>query len=208
MTVIPIVIGTISTVTKGLIQGLEGLIIGLVVNIQTSELLRSARTLRRVLDTWGDLLSLRLQWKNHQLTLMWKIHRDSVNNRCILQPEPTATQNTRWVESYPSAEIQSVYSAALADWATIHSLGESYSFTETQSVYSAAIADWATGHLLGESYPFTEMQSVYSAAPADWASGWLKIRGRSQNAHVSVPSFFAFISHLWEMRSIFYLFII
>ena len=31
--------------------------------IQTTELLRSARILRRVLETWEDLLSLSLRWK-------------------------------------------------------------------------------------------------------------------------------------------------
>ena len=33
-----------------------------VNTIQSTTLLRSARILRRVLDTWGDLLSLKLQW--------------------------------------------------------------------------------------------------------------------------------------------------
>ena len=66
MTVIPIVIGALDTVTKGLIQGLEDLEIRERVEIiQTPELLRSARILRRVLETWRDLLSLKLQWKNH-----------------------------------------------------------------------------------------------------------------------------------------------
>ena len=34
-----------------------------VETIQTTALLRSARILRRVLETWGDLLSLKLQWE-------------------------------------------------------------------------------------------------------------------------------------------------
>ena len=52
---IPIVIDALSTVTKGLIQGLEDLEIrGQVETIQTTALLRSARKLRRVLETWGD----------------------------------------------------------------------------------------------------------------------------------------------------------
>ena len=96
-----------------------------------------------------------------------------------------------------------------------HSLGESYPLAEMQSVYSTAPADWATGwgsltplqrcsrciqqprligplaggvlppcrdavgvfnspgwlgHSPGESYPPAEMQSVYSTAPADWAT--------------------------------------
>ena len=28
--------------------------------------------IRSVQETWGDLLSLRFQWKNHQLPLVWK----------------------------------------------------------------------------------------------------------------------------------------
>ena len=61
-TVIPIVIGALVTVTKGLVQRLEDLeITGWVETIQTTALLISARILRRVLNTWGDLLSLKLQ---------------------------------------------------------------------------------------------------------------------------------------------------
>ena len=64
VTIIPIVIGTFGTVTKGLLMGLEDLEVGgRVETIQTTALLRMARILRRVLETWGDLLSLRLQWK-------------------------------------------------------------------------------------------------------------------------------------------------
>ena len=51
VTYIPIVIGVLSIVTKGLIQGVEDLeITGRVVTIQTTALLRSTRILRRVLD--------------------------------------------------------------------------------------------------------------------------------------------------------------
>ena len=64
VTVIQIVIGVLSTVTKGHGQDLEDLEIREQVEaIQTTALLRSARIPRRVLETWGDLLSLRLQWK-------------------------------------------------------------------------------------------------------------------------------------------------
>ena len=62
--IIPIVIGAFGTVTKGLLKGLEDLGVGgRVVTIQTTALFRTAGILRRVLETWGDLLSLRLQWK-------------------------------------------------------------------------------------------------------------------------------------------------
>ena len=69
---IPIVICTLGTVTTELVQGLEDLEIkGRMETIQTTALLRSAKILRRVLEIWGDLLSLKPQKKN-QLTLVWK----------------------------------------------------------------------------------------------------------------------------------------
>ena len=62
--IVPIVIGALDTITKGLLKGLEDLEIGgRVETIQTTVLLRTARILRRVLETWGDLLSLKFQWK-------------------------------------------------------------------------------------------------------------------------------------------------
>ena len=54
----------LSTVVKWLVQGLEDLEIrGSVETIHTAALLRSARILRRVLEIWGDVISLRHQWK-------------------------------------------------------------------------------------------------------------------------------------------------
>ena len=64
VTIVPNVIDASGTVTKGLLKGLEDLEVGgRVETIQTTALLRTARILRRVLETWGDLLSLKLQWK-------------------------------------------------------------------------------------------------------------------------------------------------
>ena len=61
VTIVPIVIGALGTITKGLLKGLEVLKVGgRVETIQTTALLR---ILRRVLETWGDLLSLKLQCK-------------------------------------------------------------------------------------------------------------------------------------------------
>ena len=52
VTLIPIVIGALGTVPKGLVQGLEVMEIrGRVGTMQTAALLRSARILRRVLET-------------------------------------------------------------------------------------------------------------------------------------------------------------
>ena len=57
-------IGAFGMVTKGLLKGLEDLEVGdQVETIQKTALLKTARILRRVLETWGDLLSLKLQWK-------------------------------------------------------------------------------------------------------------------------------------------------
>ena len=59
--IIPIVIGALVTVIKRLIQGQEDFkITGWVETNQTTALLRSARVLRRVLESWRDLLSLNL----------------------------------------------------------------------------------------------------------------------------------------------------
>ena len=65
VTIVPIVIGALDTITKGLLKALEDLGVGgRVETLQTTALLRKARILRRVLETWGDLLSPKLQWKN------------------------------------------------------------------------------------------------------------------------------------------------
>ena len=70
VTIMPIVIGAFGTITKGLLKGLEDLEFGgRVETIQTTVLLRTARILRRVLETWVDLLSLKLQWKT--ICLHW-----------------------------------------------------------------------------------------------------------------------------------------
>ena len=52
VTIIPIVIGAFGTVTKAILKRLEGLEVrGRVKTIQTTILLRTARILRRVLET-------------------------------------------------------------------------------------------------------------------------------------------------------------
>ena len=62
--IIPIVIGAIGIETKGLLKGVEDLGVGRrVETIHTTALLRTAWIMRRVLETWGDLQSLKLQWK-------------------------------------------------------------------------------------------------------------------------------------------------
>ena len=52
VTIMPIVVGAFGTVTKELLKGLENLEVGgRVETIQTNTLLRTARILRRVLET-------------------------------------------------------------------------------------------------------------------------------------------------------------
>ena len=68
VTIMPIFIGALGSLTKGLLKGLEDLEVGgRVETIITTALLRTASILRRVLETWGNLLSLKLQWK----TISW-----------------------------------------------------------------------------------------------------------------------------------------
>ena len=58
----PIATGVLGTVTKLYPQGLDDLeISGRVETIQTTTLLGFGRILRRILNTWGDLQSLKLQ---------------------------------------------------------------------------------------------------------------------------------------------------
>ena len=63
VTIIPIVIGALVTVTKGLLKGLEELEVGGRMETIQTTLLRTASILRRDLETSGDLLSLKLQGK-------------------------------------------------------------------------------------------------------------------------------------------------
>ena len=64
VTIVPIAIGALGTITKGLLKGLEDLEVGgRVETLQMTAMLRTARILGRVLETWGDLLSLKRQWK-------------------------------------------------------------------------------------------------------------------------------------------------
>ena len=57
-------IGAIGIIPSGFVKELDNFeISGQVDSIQTTAILRSDRILRRVLGTWGDLLSLKIQWE-------------------------------------------------------------------------------------------------------------------------------------------------
>ncbi len=60
--IVPIVSGAFGTVTEGLLKGLEDLEVGKrVETIQMTALLKTAKILKRVLETCRDLLSFKLQ---------------------------------------------------------------------------------------------------------------------------------------------------
>ena len=68
---ISIIFGVLGTVSKGLEKRLKiPEIRGCIETIQSTGLLKLARILRWVLETWGDLLSLRLHGKNYLLKLL------------------------------------------------------------------------------------------------------------------------------------------
>ena len=80
VTIIPIVIGAFGTVTKRLVQGLKNLdITGRMETVQTTALLKSTRILRRVLESWGDLLSLKLLGK----TISWRWYETLPRSKMI-----------------------------------------------------------------------------------------------------------------------------
>ena len=81
MTVLAIRTSALGTFPKGLKRSLQELEIGTrTETFNSTALLRSARIQRRVLDTWGNLLSLGIKWKDHQQTLVWKINFKFINN--------------------------------------------------------------------------------------------------------------------------------
>ena len=114
---------------------------------------------------------------------------------CILQLQPTGSSGHSLENSYPSAEIQYVYSTAPADWVFRTLIGEflplcrdtvcvSYSSSRLGlqdthwriliplQRYSMCILQLqptgSSGHSLENSYPSAEIQYLYSTAPVDW----------------------------------------
>ena len=72
-TMITIVIGALGMISKGLVKRLKDLEIrGQVETIQTTDLLKLVKIMRRILGTRGDLLSHQIPVKNHKVTLVWK----------------------------------------------------------------------------------------------------------------------------------------
>ena len=79
VTIIPNVIGVFGIVTNGLLKGLEDLEVGRgEETIQT--IIENDQNTQKSLETWEDLLSLKLHLKNHQLRLMWKTVKEKLEN--------------------------------------------------------------------------------------------------------------------------------
>ena len=93
VTNIPIVIGDFSIVTKWLLKGLEDLEVGRrVETTQTTRLLGTARILRRVLVTWGYLVSLKLQWKT-----IADVKNSDNYNMLNIQTEKSSSGQMFWI---------------------------------------------------------------------------------------------------------------
>ena len=77
VTVISIVISALNTVTEWLIEGQKDLEIrGQGETIQNTALPRSVKILRRAVETLGDLLSVRPQWKAISLRCSEKLSNE------------------------------------------------------------------------------------------------------------------------------------
>ena len=98
MTIAPIVIGALDTITEGLLKGLEDLEVGgRVETIQMTSLLGTARILRRVLEIWRDLLSLKLQWKTSAHTVVKNskgVNNNNNNNKTLVRKKMKRVTNT------------------------------------------------------------------------------------------------------------------
>ena len=111
VTVILIISSVLGTVHKAFVSGLKEFEIrGYTKTIQTIALLRSARILRRVLKTWKDLLSLKLQLrlvlkklakndnndnKMQRKTSVWMFR--ATNKRNLTREDLDMTKKGKWV---------------------------------------------------------------------------------------------------------------
>ena len=117
VTVIPFVIGVPGTITIGLVNGLEDLEIrGRVETIQTTTLLRSLRILRRVLETWGDLLSLkRLFFRtDFWVPLILFVHRVKLKLLALFPVDPFAHPDVLFCPNWLHSLIMSLIRSSLS----------------------------------------------------------------------------------------------
>ena len=122
VTVIPIVVSTLGTILKEFLKGQENLEIRRPA--ETIALLSSARILRRVLDTWRDLLLLKLQRKTINLHWCEKFSNNNNNNSKI-------TFYKFLVQSFPSPRLVAIWKLKSQS-----SLLLEYSWRESSWIYT------------------------------------------------------------------------
>ena len=114
VTSIPIVTGAFGTVTKGLLKRVEDLEIrGRVETIQTTALLRTTRILRRVLESWGDLLSLKTSEKlsaktDRNISQQVNNNNNNNNNNTMMKKKRLENLRTLAVTQTPGKKL-SIY---------------------------------------------------------------------------------------------------
>ena len=92
-----------------------------------------------------------------QFSPIWSIEKNLIGATTPGQSRPGSNSN-KWVLCIPqSSSITEVSSSDCLVSYQGHLLGESYTSAKMQLVYSAAPANYATVHLLRESYPCAEM---------------------------------------------------
>ena len=109
----PIVIGALGTIAKGLLKGLEDLEVGgRVETIQTTALLRTARILRRVLETRCHSISSQKPSANTDVKNSKGVHKYNYNNNLDLarelkklKHESDSDTNCNWSAPYSHQRI-------------------------------------------------------------------------------------------------------
>ena len=111
--------------TKGWKKRLEELEIkGRIETIPTTAFLRSTRILRKVLETWGDLLSLRYQWTITSLPWREKLTRI---NLIITLPFVFCFFSKHWImgRKMTSLSRYDAYILFYCEWISTYSIAQS-----------------------------------------------------------------------------------
>ena len=82
---------------------------GRAKTIQTTALLRSARILRWIRETWEDLLSLRLQWKSISKRWCEKLVRNNHNNNNNQQKKENLQNCRLCCPGWPQNKIERMW---------------------------------------------------------------------------------------------------
>ena len=118
VTLVSTLIGGLGNILMKGIRGLEVLKIGgRSVTIVSTELLRSATVQRRILETWGHMMSLRILWKTNSKRL-WEIlsRNDKYSERKKLKKNITGEPENTYQKSYQRVEHFVKYSGRFLKW--------------------------------------------------------------------------------------------